>query len=524
MYLSEEATIAGAHITTYMLEKSRVSHVPNRERNYHIFYDACEGLRDQKDKYLILPAHEFKVLNVKEIGDTEQRKENIDSFIRMLSNLGFNDNQIESILKTLFAILHLGNITFSEVESVSQIDTPQSVESAASLLSVDADELVRALTTINVKGVVLSLNQMQSELARDSLMQNTFEKLFNHIVSSINPQFIAQSKEYDLTELVYMGFLDLSGYESLDENSLEQLTINHTNDVLQQLFNDMIYEEQKLYKKELGWDPIIFDMDLKNLISLLDDKHSGFFKILNDVCYRQDAGPSDFIAELELLLAKNINFKVVDRDNYLAEIGHAPSTVIYNLSSFLNKNRNLLSNSLESLLQSSKSNFIAALFTSTGTGKKTSVASFHLEELHQLIDDIQDTDYSFIKCIKPNSERVPGVFDSEFVKSQVKWSGILETLNICSHGYPIHYDFKGFVKKFGDLNTNLNENTPHKDRALELLSEFLSSEEYAVGTTKVFLSKPSHYKLIKLQENKTDDKTDWLSKTKSALSWLFGRG
>ncbi len=59
-----EGRISGAAIRTYLLERSRLVNVNDPERNYHVFYQLCDGASEEEKAVLHLrPANEFKYLN-----------------------------------------------------------------------------------------------------------------------------------------------------------------------------------------------------------------------------------------------------------------------------------------------------------------------------------------------------------------------------------------------------------------------------------------------------------------------------
>ena len=58
----ERTRICGAHIDSYLLEKTRVVQQASEERNYHIFYELIAGATDEERRELELgDAKEFKV-------------------------------------------------------------------------------------------------------------------------------------------------------------------------------------------------------------------------------------------------------------------------------------------------------------------------------------------------------------------------------------------------------------------------------------------------------------------------------
>ena len=56
LYFDKSAKIRGAALSTYLLEKSRVTHIGQGERAYHIFYNVLRGMPANNLKALRLPS------------------------------------------------------------------------------------------------------------------------------------------------------------------------------------------------------------------------------------------------------------------------------------------------------------------------------------------------------------------------------------------------------------------------------------------------------------------------------------
>ena len=64
LFSCSSGVIAGAKITEYLLEKSRIVTHAAEERNYHVFYELLKGLRtEDKERYGLTTAENYFYLN-----------------------------------------------------------------------------------------------------------------------------------------------------------------------------------------------------------------------------------------------------------------------------------------------------------------------------------------------------------------------------------------------------------------------------------------------------------------------------
>ena len=80
-----DGRISGAAIRTYLLERSRVVSVNDPERNYHVFYQLCEGASEEEKTALHLrPANEFRYLNKSSCFDLKGVSNAVEYAVRYL--------------------------------------------------------------------------------------------------------------------------------------------------------------------------------------------------------------------------------------------------------------------------------------------------------------------------------------------------------------------------------------------------------------------------------------------------------
>ncbi|NWW66385.1 MYH1B protein, partial [Ifrita kowaldi] len=391
--------LASADIETYLLEKSRVTFQLKAERSYHIFYQIMSNKKPELIEMLLITTNPYDYqyvsqgeITVPSINDQEELmatdvSSNSDycnysdlpgeSFILLLlfqsaiDILGFTADEKTAIYKLTGAVMHYGNLKFKQKQREEQAepDGTEVADKAAYLMGLNSADLLKALCYPRVKVgneyVTKGQTVQQVYNSVGALAKSVFEKMFLWMVVRINQQLdTKQPRQY------FIGVLDIAGFEIFDFNSLEQLCINFTNEKLQQFFNHhMFVLEQEEYKKEgIEWEFIDFGMDLAACIELIE-KPMGIFSILEEECMFPKATDTSFKNKLyDQHLGKSNNFQKPKPAKGKAEahfsLVHYAGTVDYNITGWLEKNKDPLNETVVGLYQKSSLKTLALLFAS----------------------------------------------------------------------------------------------------------------------------------------------------------------
>ncbi|KAM9280899.1 myosin-1B isoform 1-T1 [Morus bassanus] len=525
--------LASADIETYLLEKSRVTFQLKAERSYHIFYQIMSNKKPELIEMLLITTNPYDYqyvsqgeITVPSINDQEELMAT-DSAIDIL---GFTPDEKTAIYKLTGAVMHYGNLKFKQKQREEQAepDGTEVADKAAYLMGLNSADLLKALCYPRVKVgneyVTKGQTVQQVYNSVGALAKAVFEKMFLWMVVRINQQLdTKQPRQY------FIGVLDIAGFEIFDFNSLEQLCINFTNEKLQQFFNHhMFVLEQEEYKKEgIEWEFIDFGMDLAACIELIE-KPMGIFSILEEECMFPKATDTSFKNKLyDQHLGKSNNFQKPKPGKGKAEahfsLVHYAGTVDYNISGWLEKNKDPLNETVVGLYQKSSLKTLALLFASVGGaeaesggggkkgGKKKgssfqTVSALFRENLNKLMTNLRSTHPHFVRCLIPNETKTPGAMEHELVLHQLRCNGVLEGIRICRKGFPSRILYADFKQRYKVLNASAipeGQFIDSKKASEKLLGSIdVDHTQYKFGHTKVFFKAG----LLGLLEEMRDEK------------------
>ncbi|XP_075435723.1 myosin-4-like [Ascaphus truei] len=503
--------LSSADIETYLLEKSRVTFQLSAERSYHIFYQVmCNKKPELIDMLLITTnPYDFHFVSQGEITvasiDDQEELMATDSAIDIL---GFNQDEKIGIYKLTGAVMHYGNLKFKQKQREEQAeqDGTEVADKIAYLMGLNSADLLKALCYPRVKVgnefVTKGQTVQQVYNSVGALAKSVYEKMFLWMVVRINQQLDTKQPRQH-----YIGVLDIAGFEIFDYNSLEQLCINFTNEKLQQFFNHhMFVLEQEEYKKEgIEWEFIDFGMDLAACIELIE-KPMGIFSILEEECMFPKATDVSFKNKLyDQHLGKCKNFEKPKPGKGKAEahfaLVHYAGTVDYNISGWLDKNKDPLNETVIGHYQKSSVKLLQVLYAAgpedaakKGGKKKGSsfqtVSALFRENLNKLMSNLRSTHPHFVRCLIPNETKTPGTMDHYLVMHQLRCNGVLEGIRICRKGFPSRILYADFKQRYKVLNASAipeGQFIDSKKASEKLLGSIdVDHTQYKFGHTKVF--------------------------------------
>ncbi|XP_048509561.1 uncharacterized protein LOC105693576 isoform X2 [Athalia rosae] len=514
-----DGVIVGGRVTQYLLEKSRIVTQASEERNYHVFYELLAGLDQQlRDKYGLLTPDKYFYLNQGGSCEIDGKNDTQDfkALLSAMQVLGFTSEEQDTIFRILGSVLHLGNVYFHRKQlrhgqEGVEVGSDAEIRWAAHLLQVNADGIIRALTTKTTEArnerVVTALNIDQALDARDAFAKALYSSLFAWLVARVNHIVYKGTKQTSA-----ISILDIFGFENFSENSFEQLCINYANENLHFYFNKHIFklEQQEYAKEKIDWTTINYTDNLP-VINLIAKKPVGILHLLDDESNFPKASDLSFLEKCHYNHALSELYSRPRMNSAEFAIKHYAGQVWYNVDGFLDKNRDTLRPDVVELLISSKILMVSKMFQHVRTTHEanktmnkpngrfvtmkprtpTVSARFH-DSLQQLLDLMSQCNPWFVRCIKPNTEKAPMKYDMPCVLEQLRYTGMLETIRIRKTGYPVRLLFSHFVDRYRYLvqNTNLPRGAPNKELCRMILDKAAPQEshtQYQLGLTRVFL-------------------------------------
>ncbi|KAM9313263.1 unconventional myosin-Vc [Gastrophryne carolinensis] len=524
--------IIGANLRTYLLEKSRVVFQSENERNYHIFYQLCASasLPEFKKLYL-MSAEKFNYTNMGgciEIDGVDDRKDMIDTQ-KTFHLLGLNVDFQMDVFKILAAVLHLGNVQIKRVSddksSVSKDD--KHLQIFCELLDLDTDKVSlwlcnRKIVTTS-DNIIKPMTKPQADYGRDALAKKIYSHLFDHVIEKINKALQFPGKPH-----TFIGVLDIYGFETFEVNSFEQFCINYANEKLQQQFNLHVFklEQEEYMKEDIPWTLIDF-YDNQPVIDLIEAK-MGILELLDEECLLPQGTDENWLQKLyNNFVNKNPLFEKPRMSNRSFTIQHFADKVEYKCDGFLEKNRDTVYDVLIDLLKTSKFQLCANFFQdntgikaqvnsaikvrsarpaikSANRELRVTVGSKFRNSLCLLMETLNATTPHYVRCIKPNDEKLAFEFDPIRVVQQLRACGVLETIRISAQSYPSRWTYIEFFGRYSILMTQQELALHDKKQICKVVLQRLiqDSNQYQFGRTKIFFRAGQVAYLEKLRSDK----------------------
>ncbi|XP_019882393.1 myosin heavy chain, muscle isoform X8 [Camponotus floridanus] len=542
IHFGPSGKLAGADIETYLLEKARVISQQSLERSYHIFYQMMSGSVKGLKENCLLSENIYDYYNVSQGKITIPNVDDGEECLltdQAFDVLGFTQEEKDNIYKITAAVMHMGGMKFKQRgrEEQAEADGTEEGDRVAKLLGCDCADLYKNLLKPRIKVgnefVTQGRNKDQVAYSVGAMSKAMFDRLFKWLVKKCNETLDTKQKRQH-----FIGVLDIAGFEIFDFNSFEQLCINFTNEKLQQFFNHhMFVLEQEEYTKEgIEWAFIDFGMDLLACIDLIE-KPMGILSILEEESMFPKATDKTFEEKLNNNhLGKSPNFlkpKPPKPGQVAAHfaIGHYAGNVPYNITGWLEKNKDPLNDTVVDQFKKSTNKLLIEIFADHpgqsgdaggggggkgGRGKKgggfSTVSSSYREQLNNLMATLRATQPHFVRCIIPNELKQPGVIDSHLVMHQLTCNGVLEGIRICRKGFPnrmVYPDFKLRYKILAPAAVD-KAKEPKEAAAAVLDSTGLDPDMYRLGHTKVFFRAGVLGQMEELRDERLGKIVSWM--------------
>jgi len=513
IHFTTAGKLTGCDIESYLLEKSRITEQQEVERSYHIFYQLLQPfVPDMKAKCLLTDdIYDYSYVSqgkvtVASIDDNEELEFTDNAF----DVIGFSNEEKWDCYKLTAAVMTMGEIKFKQKgrDDQAEPDDMNFPNKVAELMGVNPDEMMKSYCKPKIKvgteWVTKGQTCEQATFGVGGIARATFDRVFKWLIIKCNETLIDPT----MKKANFTAVLDIAGFEIFEYNGFEQISINFVNEKLQQFFNHhMFVVEQEEYVAEgIDWAMVDFGMDLAACI-IMFEKPMGIWAILEEESLFPKATDKSFEEKLKAQhLGKSPSFakpqSKTDKNAHFACI-HYAGTVSYNVTGWLEKNKDPVNDTVVDVLKRSSNKLLVLLWadhpgqTSPPEEDKTkkkkkgaakTVSSVYLVQLAELMHTLHSTEPHFIRCIVPNTHKQPGMVEPPLIMHQLTCNGVLEGIRICMRGFPNRMMYPDFKARYQILGAaEIASSSDNKTGVYALMDKIsFSREKFRLGHTKVF--------------------------------------
>ncbi|KAL4127775.1 hypothetical protein PRIC2_006774 [Phytophthora ramorum] len=305
--------------------------------------------------------------------------------------------------------------------------------------------------------------------------------------------------------------------------------------------------EQQVYMAEgIDWRNISFPSNAACL-ALFDDKSNGLFSLLDQEClmpkgsnqalstkfYRYHGGdgsadsagllqqPQLAQSTLPLLMSSFSRYlhrtesqeepapqdtkkhpfsaSKMERVKHQFVVHHFAGRVCYNVEQFIEKNTDALPADASNILSTSDNEVVVAIGADENVDsgaehgangrrrhsmlRAPSVSAQFKSQLDRLVVQIGRTEAHYVRCLKPNEVKRPGLFNRERMVEQMRSVGVLEAVRIARHGYSVRLVHDSFIELFSGFKCFLSA----RERAAKMNDHDLAQALVTVLMDKVLI-------------------------------------
>merc|ERR1711909_30124 len=250
-----------------------------------------------------------------------------------------------------------------------------------------------------------------------------------------------------------------------------------------------------------------FGMDLAAAI-IMFEKPMGIWAILEEESLFPKATDKSFEEKLKASLGKlPVFLKPASKTDKNAHFGisHYAGVVNYNVTSWLEKNKDPVNETVVELFKStSKCQLLVHLWRDhpgqpttapkdegkkkkKGGGGKT-VSSVYLVSLGELMTTLYSCEPHFVRCLVPNNHKKPGEVEPPLIMHQLTCNGVLEGIRICMRGFPNRMLYPDYKMRYACLGqAEIASSSDNKTAVYALMDKInFDRERYRLGHTLVF--------------------------------------